>query len=132
MTLEMAFVFMIGLYIVFKTGHKVYKQIEHRRYLETHYPKYIRDRNKPFQIGQVWEEGGWKSVITAIAGNQIEHDDYVPNFYDGDTQHTYRMHSTVKEFRKLIYFHKFHLAEQEHENQLVETVKVKDLIEPPI
>ena len=123
---------LLALAVLLVILNRLYKRITDWWHIRTRYPEYIRDRNKPLQVGQVWEEGPWKSIITAISGNQIEHEDYVPNWYAGDPQHTYHLQSTVKEFRKLIRFHKFHLAEQGSEHAVVETVKVKDLMEPPV
>ena len=128
MTLGIALVLILVLYIVFDT----YKRIERERYLRTRYPEHMRDRNKPLQVGQVWEEGGWKSRITAISGDQVEHDDYVPTWYDGAPQFMYHLHSTVKEYRKLIRFHHFHLAAPGEEHPVWEPVNVKDRMEPPL
>jgi hypothetical protein len=129
MTLGTAFVLIIVFFIVWGMGREGYRRIERRRYLLVHCPEHIRDRNKPLQVGQVWEAEGWKSIITAIHGNRIEHDDYIPNFYDGDPQRTYRLHSTLKEFRNLIQVHKFHVAKQGVENPGAETENVKEKVE---
>jgi hypothetical protein len=94
--------------------YEIQEKIQHYQFLKKCYPEYMRDRNKPLQVGQVWIHVITTRTITDVSGNRITYEYHIPpnplSRYDGSTTSVTR---TAKEFRKEIKRYRLNLQNVE-------------------
>jgi hypothetical protein len=99
----------IALVVMSLFGFRLYEKLELWWYVRKNYPEHIRDRNKKLEVGQIWEDEGWMTKITAISADRIDYLYAVPKLKTSNG--AYSSSSTPEEFRERINTHKLHLQE---------------------
>jgi hypothetical protein len=100
------FIALVGLSLF---GFRLFEKIELWWYVRKNYPEHIRDRNKKLEVGQIWEDDGWMTKITAISADRVDYLYAAPKLKTRNG--TYSSSSTLEEFRERIKIHKLHLQE---------------------
>ena|SRR6266540_888918 len=107
---------MIGfaLIILYMIGYDLYEKISdwisHWWNVRKYHPEHLRDRNKRLEVGQVWEDHGWTTTITAISTNRVEYIYYSPKVADY-AAHSGSSSGTFEEFRQRIDESTLHLRD---------------------